>query len=59
MAKFTLKKYPKAPKQSASIEVKERYLARCKEIDKENAKRETERKKSEALSKKIAAVRRK
>lgn len=59
MAKFTLKKYPKAPKQSASIEVKERYLTRCKEIDKENAKREAERKKSEALSKKIAAVRRK
>lgn len=59
MAKFTLKKYPKAPKQSASIEVKERYLARCKEIDKENAKREAEHKKSEALSKKIAAVRRK
>lgn len=59
MAKFTLKKYPKAPKQSASIEVKERYLARCKEIDKENAKREAERKKSESLSKKIAAVRRK
>lgn len=59
MAKFTLKKYPKAPKQSASIEVKERYLARCKEIDKENAKREAEKKKSEALSKKIAAVRRK
>ena len=59
MAKFTLKKYPKAPKASASIEVKERYLQRCKEIDKENAKLKAEKKKSEDLSKKIAAVRRK
>lgn len=59
MAKFTKIKYPKAPKASASIETKERYLARCKEIDRENAKREAEKKKSETLSKKIAAIRRK
>ena len=58
MAKKILK-YPKAPKQSASIEVKENYIKRCKEIDKENAKRKAEQKKSEDLSKKIAAIRRK
>lgn len=58
MAKKMLK-YPKAPKQSASIEVKENYIKRCKEIDKENAKRKAEQKKSEDLSKKIAAIRRK
>ena len=58
MAKKMLK-YPKAPKHSASIEVKENYIKRCKEIDKENAKRKAEQKKSEDLSKKIAAIRRK
>ena len=54
-----LKKYPKAPKESASIETKKNYIKRCKEIDKENAKIKAEKKQSEALSKKIAAIRRK
>lgn len=56
MAKLKMIKYPKKPKQSASIESKERYLARVREIDKENAKRKAENKKSEELSKKIAGI---
>jgi predicted Holliday junction resolvase-like endonuclease len=59
MAKLKMIKYPKKPKQSASIETKERYLARVREIDKENAKRKAENKKSEELSKKIAGIRQK
>lgn len=51
-------RYPKKPKQSASVATKERYLARVREIDKENARRKAEQKKSADLSKKIAAVRR-
>ena len=50
-------KYPRKPKASASIESKENYLKRVKEIDKENAKRKALNKKSEDLSKKIAGVR--
>ena len=57
MAKLKMKKLPKPPKQGASVAVKERYLARVKEIDKENASRLALNKKSEALSKQIAAVR--
>lgn len=59
MAKLKMIKYPKKPKTTASIETKERYLARVREIDKENAKRKAENKKSEELSKKIAGIRQK
>ena len=59
MAKLKMIKYPKKPKTTASIESKERYLARVREIDKENAKRKAENKKSEELSKKIAGIRQK
>jgi len=57
MAKLKMKKYPKAPKQSASVAVKENHLARLRDVDKENARRKSENKKSEDLSKKITAVR--
>lgn len=56
MATTKLLRYPKKPKQTASIETKQRYLARVKEVDRENAKRKAEKKKSAELSKKIAAV---
>lgn len=59
MAKFKKVKYPKKPKASASIETKMRYLERCKMIDKENAKREAEKRKSAELSKRIAGMRQK
>lgn len=54
-----MKKYPKAPKQTASVVVKENYLARIRDIDKENARRKSENKKSDDLSKKITAARNK
>lgn len=57
MAKLKLKKYPRKPKASASVEVKERYLKRISEIDKENRSIEAKNKKSETLSKRIAAIR--
>ena len=54
MAKITLKKMPKAPKKSASIEAKEAYLKRLAEVKAENRKREARIKKNELLNKKIA-----
>ncbi len=58
MATLKMKKLPKAPKASASIQTKENYLKRVAEIKRENAKREAMNRKSDALSKKIAGVRR-
>lgn len=57
MARLKMLKMPKAPKASASVAVKERYLARLAEIKKENAKRAALNKKSEDLDKKIAGAR--
>jgi hypothetical protein len=51
MAKVKLKKYPKKPKASASVEVMENYLRRCKEVDKENNKRKSDKKKAETKKK--------
>ena len=59
MAKLKLRKYPKKPKQSASVQTKELYIAKIKEIDKENARRVALNKKSDALSKTIAGIRQK
>lgn len=57
MAKLKMIKLPKAPKASASVQAKERWLMRVNEIKKENAKRAALNKKSEDLTKKIQAVR--
>ena len=59
MAKLKLRKYPKKPKASASVQSKELFLSKVKEIDKENARRIALNKKSDALSKTIAGIRRK
>lgn len=56
MAKLKMKSYPKKPKVSASVAVKERYLAKCKEIDKENQRRKAENAKSDKLTKAIAGI---
>lgn len=56
MASFKLKKFPKKPKRGASIEVMEKFLARCNEIKKQNAKIIADRKKAEMLRKKIDEV---
>ena len=52
-----LKKLPKAPKRTASNESKIGYLKRVSEIQKENQKIVSEKKKGEQLDKKIASVR--
>ena len=52
-----LRKYPKKPKQTAAISVLERYLERCKEIDKINNAIKADAKKREALQKRVAAIR--
>lgn len=57
MAKLKMIKLPKAPKASASVQAKERWLMRVNEIKKENAKRAALNKKSEDLTKKIQSVR--
>lgn len=54
MAKLTMKKLPKAPKKSASIQTKENYLKRVQEVKRENARREAINKKSAALNAKIS-----
>lgn len=51
-----LKKLPKAPKRSASNETKIGYLKKVAEIQKENKKILAERKKGDALDKKISSV---
>lgn len=48
-----LKKFPKRPKKTASISVKENYLKKVAEVKKENAKILSAKKKSEALDKRI------
>lgn len=57
MAALKMKKLPKAPKASASIQTKENYLRRVTEIKRENAKRAALNRKSETLTKKIASAR--
>lgn len=56
MTKIRLKKYPKKPKATASVAVMERYLQRCKEIDKENAAKKKEADRKEQLRKKITKI---
>lgn len=53
MAKLKLKKLPKKPKASASVTTKENWLKRVAEIRKVNARIRSDKKKSEALDKKI------
>lgn len=57
MAKLKMMKMPKAPKATASVEVKQAYLKRLADVKKENRKREALNKKSDMLSQKIAKAR--
>lgn len=59
MAKLKMLKYPKKPKAGASVATLERYIERCKEIDKENAKRKTQNAKLDALKKRVAGIKQK
>lgn len=56
MAKLKMLKYPKKPKASASLATKENYLARVREIDRENSRRNSLNKRSDALTKKIQGI---
>lgn len=57
MAKLKMLKMPKAPKASASIATKERYLQRLSDVKKANALRASLNRKSAELDKKIAQAR--
>ena len=57
MAKLKIMKMPKAPKATASVEVKQAYLKRLADAKKENRRREALNKKSDMLSAKIAKAR--
>lgn len=57
MAKLKMKRLPKKPKQSASVETKINWLKRADEVKRENARRAQENKKSAELSRKISAYR--
>lgn len=57
MAKLKMIKMPKAPKSTASVATKERYLKRLAEVKAENKKRAALNRKSEELSKRIQAAR--
>lgn len=59
MAKLKMLKYPKKPKQTASVATFVKYLERCKEIDKENAKRKAQNAKYETLKKRVAGIKQK
>jgi len=59
MAKLKMKRYPKKPKVSASLQVMQTYLDRCRDVDKENAKRKTENAKAASLRKRIAGIKQK
>jgi len=54
--KLKLKKYPKAPKSSASIQAKENYIKRIGEVKKENQHVESLNRKSDELTKKIRNI---
>ncbi len=54
MAALKMKRLPKKPKASASVEVKENWLKKAAEVKKENARRASMNKKSTELSKKIS-----
>lgn len=59
MAKLKMKRYPKKPKSTASVATMENWLARCKEIDKENTRRKAENSKKDSLRKRIAGTKQK
>jgi len=59
MARVKMLKYPKKPKASSSVQTKENYLKKVSDIDRENARRVADKKKSEKLTEKIRAVRKK
>ena len=56
MAHKKLKKYPKKPKQSASLQVMENYLKRRAEIDRENNRIKSDEAKRKRLKERISGL---
>lgn len=56
MAKLKMLKYPKKPAANASVATMENWIARTKEIDRENAKRKAQNAKAESLRKRISGM---
>lgn len=54
-----LRKYPKQPKSKANVAVWERYLAKCKEVDKLNAPIKAAVKKKEAIKSQVQKLKNK
>lgn len=54
-----LKKYPKAPKAKASLEVWKNHETKIKEVDKYNADLERDKKAKESLIKKVRTMKKK
>lgn len=56
MKKPTKLKLPKKPKKSASLETLKNYMNKCKEVHRENKRRESEYKKHQKLYNKIKGL---
>jgi hypothetical protein len=50
------KKFPKQPKQGASLKVWENYKKRCEDVNRYNAQIEAEKKKKEQVKKTVQSV---
>jgi hypothetical protein len=53
------KKYPKSPKQSASLKVWENYKVRCQAVDKYNAGIKQDKARKESVKKQVASLKNK
>ncbi len=47
------RRYPKAPRKTASVQVWENYRNRCKDVDKHNASLISDKKKKEGIIKSV------
>ncbi len=56
MAKLKMLKFPKKPKRTASVEQKQKFLAKVKAIDSENARRKKQNDLSDKLSQVISGI---
>lgn len=54
-----MKKYPKTPKKTASKDSWEKYLEKCKEVDKANSTMEKDKKDKLSIQKKVVDLKKK
>ena len=55
-SKSGILKYPKKPKKNATVGVLQRYIARCKEIDRKNSEKIKAETKRQSLLKQIEKI---